>query len=525
MGLLHPVRSRFVLALALVALAAPPLAGSAATGAQQTRLRFAARLAPEVSDRPVSGRLIVFMKPDSGPSSEMLEPGYFDPESVWLAAMEVRNLAPGASVELDPDGVRAPRKLSLAPKGDYRIMALLDPDHTYAYHGADDGDLYSEIVRMAALDPAAAAPVEIALTKRKTVDPPRDTELVKLASMRGEALTAFWGRPVEVRAGVVLPPGYASSPGRGRPAVYVVHGFGGSHRDAWVLGDDLARKMGSGEMPEMIWVFLDGSCPMGHHEFADSVNNGPWGRALTSEFIPYLERKFRMDGRPPGRFLTGHSSGGWSTLWLQITYPDFFGGTWSTAPDPVDFRNFTLIDLTKAPAENFYRRADGSTRNLVRVRGRELATMEQYVAIERVTGDYGGQLASFEAVFSPRGEDGRPMPVFDRDTGAIDPTVAKAWERYDIAFVPRRNWARLGPKLRGKLHIIVGSEDTFHLEEAVYLLRDALRELGSDAVFEVVPGRDHMDLYQGGLSERIAREMYARARPSRGRAARAARPL
>jgi hypothetical protein len=48
-------------------------------------------------------------------------------------------------------------------------------------------------------------------------------------------------------------------------------------------------------MPEMIWVLLDESSPTGTHEFADSVNNGPWGTALTTEPIPKVEAMYRMD--------------------------------------------------------------------------------------------------------------------------------------------------------------------------------------------------------------------------------------
>jgi S-formylglutathione hydrolase FrmB len=278
--------------------------------------------------------------------------------------------------------------------------------------------------------------------------------------------------------------------------------------------------MVAGRTPEMIYVFLDGTCPMGHHEFADSANNGPWGRALTTEFVPYLEKQFRMDATPRGRLLTGHSSGGWSTLWLAINYPDVFGATWSTSPDPVDFRNFTGPDLTRPETENVFRTATGEPRNLVRMGGRDVMSLEQFALLERVTGDYGGQFASFDAVFSPKGEDGRPMPMFDRETGRIDPVVAKAWEKYDISRVLRDNWKRLGPKLAGRIHIVVGSADTFHLEEAVYLLRDELAKLGSDARIEVVEGRDHMNLYEGGLDVRIANEMYAFARPGRAAASR-----
>src|SRR3977135_3501493 len=105
-----------------------------------------------------------------------------------------------------------------------------------------------------------------------------------------------------------------------------------------------------------------------------------------------------MAALPKGRLLTGHSSGGWSTLWLQVTYPDVFCGTWSTSPDPVDFHNFTGPDLTKTPPQNFYRRPDGTPYNLVRFQGREIMTLEEYARMERAFGYYGGQMASFEAV-------------------------------------------------------------------------------------------------------------------------------
>jgi S-formylglutathione hydrolase FrmB len=243
------------------------------------------------------------------------------------------------------------------------------------------------------------------------------------------------------------------------------------------------------------------------------VKNGPWGHALTKEFIPYLEGKFRLDSVSSGRFLTGHSSGGWSTLWLQVNYPDVFGGTWSTSPDPVDFRSFSSIDLTKYPVDNFYRGPGDKPRNIFRFKGNDVFSWAQYVRYASVIGEYGGQVESFEAVFSPRGEDGRPMRLFDRDTGAIDPEVQKAWQRYDISHLLVTNWKTLAPKLRGKIHVVVGTADNFHLEEAVYLLRDTLKKLGSDATFEIVEGRDHMDLYQSDLADRIVQAMYKVARP------------
>jgi hypothetical protein len=179
----------------------------------------------------------------------------------------------------------------------------------------------------------------------------------------------------------------------------------------------------------------------------------------------------------------------------------------------VDFRSFSDVDLTKIPTENFYKGPNGEPRNIFRYKGKEIFSWNQFALFARVIGEYGGQIESFEAVFSPRAEDGRPMALFDRDTGVIDPVVQKAWERYDISRLLVANWKTLELKLRGKLHIIVGTADNFHLERAVYLLRDRLKQLGSDATFEFIEGRDHLDFYQGDLADRIARDMYQVARP------------
>ncbi len=56
--------------------------------------------------------------------------------------------------------------------------------------------------------------------------------------------------------------------------------------------------------------------------------------------------------------------------------------------------------------------------------GSKLLKQSAQLLKERVLGDYSRQIASFEWVFSPRGEDGRPEQLFDRDTGAIYPVVA-----------------------------------------------------------------------------------------------------
>jgi S-formylglutathione hydrolase FrmB len=498
------------LTLALLVLDTP------AQNASSSPLRFRITLAKEIAPRGVSGRLLVLMT-DSVHQRDSLNPG-FVPGSMWMAAMEVEQLAPGGSIDLDADRIAFPGPLSQAKRGTYQVMALLDPNHSYPYHGQDEGDFSSQVIKIEDLNPADSKPVELTLSRITPAGGPSltDTDQVKLVEFESPLLSTFWGRSITMRAGVVLPPSYTKATARTYPAAYHIHGFGGDHRAAWRQGQSLVMAMADGKQPEMIHVFLDGSFPTGHHEFADSVNNGPWGRALTEEFIPLLEKRFRLVAKPYARFLTGHSSGGWSTLWLQVTYPDFFGGTWSTAPDPVDFREFTGINATAGSTDNAYRKRDGAAKNLVRMNGKEIASVEEFARQEEVMGEYGGQFASFEWVFSPRGQDGRPLKLFNRVTGDLNQDVVRAWEKYDIRLTLDRTWATLGPKLRGKLNLFCGDADTFHLNEAFKLLCDFLKRKGSDAVCELVPGRDHMNLYQAyqtypeGLALRVYKEMYAK---------------
>jgi Putative esterase len=268
----------------------------------------------------------------------------------------------------------------------------------------------------------------------------------------------------------------------------------------------------------MIWMGIDQSSPTGTSEFVNSVNNGPWGQALTAELIPYLESQYSMDAKPSGRLLTGHSSGGWAVLWLQVTYPKLFGGAWPTSPDPSDFHDFLGINLY-APNANVYRKPDGKPWPLARDKGEMLVAIEDYTRREVVVGEYGGQMASFEWVFSPRGAGGLPVSMFDRTTGAVDSIVIAYWkEHYDVVECLRRHWPEFRRDLDGKIHLTVGSVDTFFLDGAAHLLEATMKGLGARTDFRYVEGRSHFDLYtvgddRSGLYKTLAWEMYALARP------------
>jgi S-formylglutathione hydrolase FrmB len=480
---------------------------------------------------PHSGRLIVFarrVEPGAAPATAV-DTSVFEPTGTAVAARELDALAPGEVAIVDGEAGAFPGAFSGLPAGRYRFQAVLDRNHDYNYGGRGPGDLVSAVVEAALPGPAPRLTLATILPASDPAPSFADVAPAERAGRRAAydraqpvdfvspRLSAFWGRPIHLRGWVALPPGYRAD-GPAFPVVYSTGGFGSNLASARLTAAEADQQMAAGRWAPMIWVVLDESSATGTHEFADSANNGPWGEALTAELIPALEAHYRMDARATGRFLTGHSSGGWATLWLQTRYPAIFGGTWSTSPDPSDFHDFTNIDLYAAGA-NAYRRADGSETPLVRDHGRLIATVRQFGQLEAVLGAYGGQFASFDWVFSPKGPDGRPMPMFDRATGAVDPAVVAYWrDHYDIAWRVEHDWPALRRDLDGKIHIIVGTADTFYLDGPAHRLQAVLDRLGAHASFTFIPERTHFDLFAQpgdpmGLMRDISWAMYQVARP------------
>jgi len=338
-------------------------------------------------------------------------------------------------------------------------------------------------------DPSAVPdPTRVDVTQRAVRSSSPRLELVEL---RSERLSAFAERDVRLRAIVLTPPAF--DPDEALPALYFVHGFGGTPDRLGAIQWRRIAKADGAEKERLVRVFLDANHPQGHHVFADSSTMGPWGTALVTELLPAIEHRYGAVASPDGRFITGHSSGGWASLWVQITHPRTFGGVWSTAPDPVDFRDFVGVDVYSFA--NMYRSPVGKTVQLEWEGGKPTRSLEAFVQWELETSHGAGQFHSFDAVFSPRGPDGNALPLFDRVSGDIDRDVAAAWAAWDMSRILRTEWKTREADLAGKLHVIVGTEDTYGLQRSARLMADALQAVGSDAHFLFVAGRDHSDLY------------------------------
>jgi hypothetical protein len=165
----------------------------------------------------------------------------------------------------------------------------------------------------------------------------------------------------------------------------------------------------------------------------NSANHGPYADALLTELVPLLEKKFRLIPQAHARLLTGGSTGWWESIALLIHHPDFFGGTWTLYPDPVDFRDYQMTNIYQDTSA-FVPNVDVATTWVVPERfmsrtpeGQPLLSMRMMSRLEAVLGSHersGQQMNAWDAAYGPVGPDGYPKPLWNKLTGHIDKDVA-----------------------------------------------------------------------------------------------------
>ncbi len=454
------------------------------------------------------------------------------PKSQMVFGVTVDGLKPGATVVVDDTATGYPvRKLSEVPAGEYTMQAVLNVYETF--HRADGaggpagiklapdrgegqhwnlapGNLYSQ-PRKVHLGPGAK--IDVTLDRIIAPIPPEeDTKYVKHLKIQSALLTKFWGRPMFLSAIVLLPEGFDEHPQAHYPEMVFEGHFPNSVPDFRTTPPDPNLKPDYSErfhmagynlvqqqeayaeykrwiapgFPRVLVIQIQHANPFYDDSYAvNSANLGPYGDAIETELMPAIEKQFRGIGQSWARFLYGGSTGGWESLAVQMFYPDRYNGAFVACPDPVDFHAYTTRDLYKDDNMFYMQGAEKkieqpAMRNYL---GQTLISLRDNVQYEAALGDRGRsgeQFDIWQAVYGPVGPDGYPKPIFDKQTGAIDHTTAAYWhDHFDLNAILERDWQTLGPKLQGKLHLYVGSDDTYFLNDAVYLMEDFLKTTGT----------------------------------------------
>jgi hypothetical protein len=490
--------------------------------AQGSSYRFAVSFPGAQSAEPLEGRLLLILSTD--PSEEPRLQISNSVRTQMIFGLDVDALKPGQSAVLDDAAFGYPvRYLHDVPPGDYVVQVVL---HKYeTFHRADGhtlklpmdrgegqhwqlapGNLYST-PRKITLQ-AGGEPVPIVLDQ--TIPPipdPKDTPYIRHIKIQSALLTEFWGRPMFLSANVLVPEGFDRHPSAHFPLMIFEDHFNDDFHNLRTTPPDPDLKPDYSErfhisgynriqqeegykfyqqwiapnFPRFLVAQINHANPYYDDSYAvNSANLGPYGDAIESELIPAIEKTFRGIGQGWARFVYGGSTGGWESLAVQMFYPDHYNGAFVACPDPVDFRAFTNTDLYSDKNMFFVsgphmRVEQPGERDYL---GRTLTSTRQINQYELALGSHGRsgeQFDIWQAVYGPVGSDGYPQAIFNKETGDIDPATAAYWKaHYDLSAILQKNWVTLGPKLAGKIHVYVGSADTYFLNDAVYYLEDVL---------------------------------------------------
>ena len=507
------------------------LSALAGAGIAQTTsgYRFSVSFPAAQSADALDGRLLLVLSTDGSAEPRMQISN--TSKTQLLFGLDVERMRPGQAVTIDDAAYGYPlRYLHDVPAGDYFMQVVL---HRYeTFHRADGytvklpmdrgegqhwqlapGNLYSKPQKVTLRSGGDA--VQIVLDQTIPAIPePKDTAYIRHLKIQSELLTKFWERPIFLSANVLVPEGFDAHPEARFPLMIFedhfnddFHGFRTTPPDANLKPDYSERFHLAGynkiqeeeaykfyqewigpKFPRFLVVQINHANQYYDDSYAvNSANLGPYGDAIETELIPAIEKKFRGIGQGWARFVYGGSTGGWEAMAVQVFYPEHYNGAFVACPDPVDFRGFTNINLYQ-DKNAFYiegphiRVEQPGMRDYL---GRTLATTRAINQYELALGSHarsGEQFDIWQAVYGPVGKDGYPQPIFDKETGVIDPATAEYWKQhFDLSAILKKDWSVLGPKLEGKLHVYVGSADTYFLNDGVYYLEDVLKDLKNPA--------------------------------------------
>jgi hypothetical protein len=487
----------------------------------RTTTAFTITIPESLSDGIADGRLILMLSanPDKEPRFEISD----GPKTQQAFGMNLENWKKGEKISFSVDAFGYPiTSFSDFPAGEYYLQVLLHSYETFKLSTGKTvklpmdrgegqqwnlapGNLYSTPQKVTI---GKSGNIDIILDKKiPPIEPPKDTEWVKHIRLKSKLLSEFWGRDIYLGAHVLLPKDWNTKTDVKYPlAIYHGHfpadfdGFRTIPADTTLPCEYSDRfklecynrivqqeaydfyKIWSGpDFPRVLAIEIQHPTPYYDDSYAvNSAAQGPYGDAITYELIPYIEKEFRGIGEGWARFMYGGSTGGWEALAAQVFYPEEYNGCYAACPDPIDFRAFTVVDIYKDKnayflESNFKKTPRPGQRDYL---GHVSATLQEVAYRELVLGDKsrsGQQWDIWEATYSPVDNDGYPKRIWDRITGDIDPEVATYWkENYDLSYIMKRDWPKIGNKLKGKIRIYCGDMDNYYLNNAVYLTEEFL---------------------------------------------------
>ena len=127
---------------------------------------------------------------------------------------------------------------------------------------------------------------------------------------------------------VYLPPSYAKEPLRRYPVLYLLHGMYQDYK-SWFSDGGLQaaadKAIAEGAM-EMIII-----CPNGFNSFYYNTADMRYEDFFIQEFVPEVERRYRILSEKEHRNIAGLSMGGFGATYLAFQHHELFGNAYSTS--------------------------------------------------------------------------------------------------------------------------------------------------------------------------------------------------
>ncbi len=428
------------------------------------------------------GNLIILVSPPR----VQIRPAQPDYGAILVSRLVVKK-----DIELRPD---EPLSVDLGEvKPGERISAYLDGDANFMVTmSCGEGEWYSARPLRWVSSPTQA-PV-LHLDTRMKAYRPKLPAWMQERHLVSEKLMAAGCSPEEatVRFLVGLPPNYHQSR-KHYGVLYVSSGFNGN-RYSYLSRYRHLRNWMEKTGNSFILVSLDSSGRHGHHLFLDSELNGPRGQVLVHEVVPFVDDRYRTRPEAAGRAIYGQSSGAWTAISALRRHPETFGTALASNPDPLQLKEWWMPD-----SNNIYSTADGSPHYLTKG-----LTLRQFVELETQSGS-AGQFSGFEACFG--------APMFDPETGEVNPEIWAAWQDNDLYRWVEKHPQQAQESYHGRLHLFAGELDEFGLTPGAIAFSELLTSLGIEHQFELVKGGHHSDYVQrdpflSSLWERAFKALY-----------------
>ena len=172
---------------------------------------------------------------------------------------------------------------------------------------------------------------------------------------------------MERKFAIYLPPDYESSK-RSYPVLYLLHG-GGDDQTGWVqFGEVLHiadKAINKGNATPMIIVMPDANA-VKRGFFNDPKNEWRYEDFFFEEFMPFVEKTYRIKGEKRYRAVAGLSMGGGGSFMYALHHPELFSSACplSASTGPLSLketeqrlkRSYKDTEFSKSEIENYYKK-------------------------------------------------------------------------------------------------------------------------------------------------------------------------